>query len=272
MASSELLSFRDLHQPGNPFILANAWDVGSAKVLTALGVKAIASTSAGHAFTFGLNDMDHITREQSLAHCRDLIAATPLPVSGNLENGYGHTPQDVAETITLAGEAGLAGACIEDVQLPDTAPYSFSHSVERIEAAADAVKKLPHDFVLTARADGIMNGHYDTDEAIRRIRAYSEVGADVLYVPLPPSMDDLARICRSVDSPVNALAAGNFVEHPVSKYAEIGVARISLGSSLARLTYAVIIRTAESTLEEGDFSSLLGGVSGSEIEALFDSC
>ncbi len=263
-------SFRDLHQPGKPFILANAWDAGSAKVLTALGAKAIATTSAGHAFTMGLKDMGHISRQQSLDHCRDLISATPLPVSGDLENGYGETSSEVAETIRLAGEVGLAGACIEDVQLPDTEPYPFAEAVERIEVAVDATRTLPNDFVLTARADGVMNGKYDTSEAIRRIQAFSAVGADVLYVPLPPSMADLARICRSVDAPVTALAAGSFVTHELTEYANIGVARISLGSSLARLTHAVMIRSAQAMLGKGDFSSLLEGISGGEVEALFD--
>ena len=266
------LSFRDLHQAGKPFILANAWDAGSAKVLAALGAKAIASTSGGHAFTLGLKDMGHISREQSLDHCQALIEATPLPVSGDLENGYGDSPVEVAETIRLAAEAGLAGGCIEDVILPSMAAYPFTDAVARIEAAADAAKaaqKATGDFVLTARADGIMNGVYDSKEAIRRIKAFEQVGADVIYVPLPPSFDTLARICKAVELPVNALAAGSFVERPIRDYANAGVARISLGSSLARLTHATLIASAQQLFGEGDFSSLAGGISGSEVEALF---
>lgn len=267
---SDQISFRDLHQPGKPFILANAWDIGSAKLLAALGAKAIATTSAGHAFTLGVKDMGEITLQQTLDHARDLIAATSLPVSGDLENGYGHTPEDVSKTIRAAGEIGLAGVCIEDTALPDDSAYPFDLSVARIEAAVDAARSLDQDFVLTARADGVMTGHYDTREAIRRIQAFEGVGADVLYVPLPPSMDDLEQICRAVKAPVNALAAGIFAKQTVSDYANIGVARISLGSAMARVTHAAIVHSAQAMFRDGDFSSFLPGISGGEIESLFD--
>jgi 2-methylisocitrate lyase-like PEP mutase family enzyme len=263
-------SFLEMHVPGDPFILANAWDAGSAKILCALGAKAIGTTSAGHAFTLGAKDMGEITREQSLAHARDLVAATPLPVSGDLENGYGHTASEVANTIILAAEAGLSGCCIEDVNFPSTTPYDFSLSVERIEAAAAAAKSLDQDFVLVARADGIMNGHYDTAEAIRRLQAFESVGADVLYAPLPPSMEDLAQICRSVDAPVNALAAGHFAKYKVKDFANIAVARISLGSALSRITHTAIINSAKQMFGTGDFSSFEGMVGGGEVEKLFD--
>jgi len=263
-------TFRELHQPGNPFILANAWDIGSAKVFAALGAKAIATTSAGYAFTLGQKDMGDITREQSLNHAKDLINATPLPVSGDLENGYGHSPEEVAKTITLAAQAGLAGCCIEDSKLPSSEPYAFDFAVERIEAAVETSKALDQDFVLAARADGVMNGHYDTDEAIKRIRAFESVGADVLYVPLPPSMEDLARICKSVNTPVNALAAGSYAKYTVSDFAKIGVARISLGSAMARVTHAAIVKASREMFGEGDLSSLVNGISGADVESLFD--
>ena len=267
---TEQTTFRDLHQPGKPFILANAWDAGSAKLFAALGAKAIASTSAGHAFTLGVKDMGEITLEQSLEHAGDLIRATSLPVSGDLENGYGHGPDDVAATIRAAGHIGLAGACIEDAKLPGDRAYPFDLAVERIAAAVDAARSLDQDFVLTARADGVMNGHYDTKEAIRRIQAFEAVGADVLYVPLPPSMEELELICRGVNAPVNALAAGDFAKQTVADYANIGVARISLGSAMARVTHAAIVQSAKAMFGEGDFSSFLPGISASEIERLFD--
>ncbi len=263
-------TFRDLHIPGKPFILANAWDIGSAKLLAALGAKALASTSAGHAFTLGQKDMGDITRDQSLSHCADLVGATPLPVSGDLENGYGHSTDDVIETIREAAVAGLAGCCIEDSQLPSSKPYEFSQAVERIEAAAQAAKSLNKDFVLAARADGLMNGHYDTKEAIRRLRAFEEVGADVLYAPIPPSMDVLAEICKSVKTPVNALAAGPFAKFRLEDFANIGVARISLGSALSRVIHSAIIDSAKQMFQDGDFSSFQGKASGAEVEALFD--
>ena len=139
-------TFRDLHVPGKPFILANAWDIGSAKLLAAFGAKALATTSAGHAFTLGVKDMGQITRDQSLAHSVDLIGATSLPVSGDFENGYGHRPEEVAETIRLAGEAGLAGCCIEDSMLPLPTPYEYCLAVERIEAAVQAKKSFETGF------------------------------------------------------------------------------------------------------------------------------
>lgn len=265
-----MTTFREMHVSGDPFILANAWDIGSAKLLAALGAKAIATTSAGHAFVLGSKDMGAITREQSLAHAKELVEATSLPMSGDLENGYGHSPDDVADTITLAAATGMAGCCIEDVNFPSTDPYEFSIAVERIEAAAAAAKSLDDDFVLVARADGIMNGHYDTTEAIRRLQAFEAVGADVLYAPLPPSMEDLALICKSVNAPVNALAAGNFAKYNVKDFANIGVARISLGSALSRVIHSAIIDSAKQMFDAGDFSSFVGKVGGGEVEALFD--
>jgi 2-methylisocitrate lyase-like PEP mutase family enzyme len=265
------MNFRELHQPGNPFILANAWDIGSAKLFAALGAKALATTSAGHAFTLGVKDMGRITREQSLSHARDLVQASKLPVSGDFENGYGHDSQTVAETVRLAAEVGLAGCSIEDSMLPDDKTYPFQDAVERIEAAAEAARSLDRDFVLTARADGVMNGQYDTAEAIRRIQGYHSVGADVVYVPMPPSFDALAEICRAVDTPVNALAAGPFLQYSRQDFARIGVARISLGSAMARATHTAIIKSAQAMFDAGDFTTMQGSVGAAEIEKLFDS-
>ncbi len=263
-------TFRQLHIPGKPFILANAWDIGSAKMLAALGAQALATTSAGHAFTLGVKDMGDISRSQSLAHSAELVGATSLPVSGDLENGYGHSPQEVATTIILAAEAGLAGGCIEDTVLPSKTPYEFAAAVERIEAAVEARQSLNLDFVLAARADGIMNGQYDTTEAIRRLRAFEKAGADVLYAPLPPSMEDLAQICRSVEAPVNALAAGKFANYKVADFANIGVARISLGSALSRVTHTAILNSANQMFETDDFSSFAGTIGAAQVEGLFD--
>ncbi len=265
-----MTTFRELHIPGKPFILANAWDGGSAKLLAAMGAKAIASTSAGHAFTIGAKDMGDITRDQSLAHCADLVAATPLPVSGDLENGYGDSPEDVAITIIQAGKIGLAGACIEDEKFGAGQTYDFAASVERIEAGVQAARSLDSDFVLAARADGIMNGHYDTAEAIRRLQAYEAAGADVLYAPMPASMDDLAAICNAVSVPVNALAAGPFTQYSVSDFANIGVARISFGAALARVTHTAIVNSAKQMFDEGNFSTLADTIGGGQIEAMFD--
>ncbi len=261
-------NFRALHKPGNPFVLANAWDAGSARVLAALGAQAIGTTSAGHAFTLGKPDMGHVSRDEALAHASDLIAVTSLPVSGDFENGFGEAPDVVAETIRLSCEAGLAGCSIEDTALPDTSAYAFDLAVERIAAAVSAARALPRDFFLLARADGVMNGVYDTDEAIRRIQAFEAAGADGVYVPLPPDMDALARVCASVSVPVNALAAGRFTQVSRAAFAEIGIARISLGSALARATHKTLIDAAKAVME-GDFSQV-GGIGGDAVDALLE--
>jgi 2-methylisocitrate lyase-like PEP mutase family enzyme len=260
--------FRQLHQPGQPFILANAWDAGSAKMLTALGASAIATTSAGHAFTLGRSDMGHISREESLAHAADLVAATNLPVSGDFENGYGPTAQHVAETIRLAAQVGLAGCSIEDTQLPDTTPYEFDEAVERVSAGVAAARAVDGDFVLTARADGFMNGHYDEAEALRRLQAFEAAGADVLYAPGLPDIESLARICAALQTPVNVLAAGKFCQYSTAQFASAGAARISLGSALARMTHQVILRQSDLLFNSGDFTELSGGASGATIDPL----
>lgn len=260
--------FRELHRRGNPFTLMNAYDMGSAKVLTALGAQAIGTTSSGHAFTLGRPDMGTVSRDEALAHAQDIVSATPLPVSGDFENGYGDTPEDVAETVRLSGEIGLAGISIEDTRMSDHGAYAFDLAVERIRAGAAAARALGRDFVFVARADGIMNGVYDTDEAIRRLQAFDAAGADCLYAPLPPSMDDLARICAATDKPVNALAVGPFAKVKRSEFAAIGVARISLGSGLARAAQAALINAARHILDDGDFSDFLQAAPGSAVDAL----
>ncbi len=264
-------AFRALHRPGDPFILANAWDSGSARLLAALGAEAIGTTSAGFAFTRGLSDGARITRDEALAHAQDLVAATPLPVSADLENGYAEAPEGVAETVRLAEEAGLAGLSIEDTALPATGAYPFDLAVERVRAAASAARALRRDMVLVARADGVMNGAYDLVEGIRRLRAFEEAGADCLYLPMPPGFEDLATICRSVSRPVNALAAGAFARHGRADFARAGVARISLGSALARATHRVIVDAARAMFGEGSFDALAAGApegGGAAIDAL----
>ena len=264
------MSFRELHIPGQPFVLCNAWDVGSARMLAALGAKAIASSSAAHAFTIGLHDLGEISREQAVGHAGALAAAVSVPVSGDFENGYATDPDGVAQTIRAAIAAGLAGGCIEDIDLPGSEPYAFEVALARIEAAVGAARSGGKDFVLTARADGVMHGHYDLAEAIRRLRAFERAGADVLYVPLPGTLDDLALICRSVRAPVNVLAAGPLTRCSLSDFAAAGAARVSLGASLARVTHRVIRDCAVAMLEQGDFSCLADSIGGSEVERLLD--
>jgi len=260
--------FVDLHQAGC-FVMPNPWDIGSAKLMAAKGAVALATTSAGHAFTLGKPDMGHVTRDEALLHAAEIVAATPLPVNGDLENGYGDAPEVVAETIYLAGEAGLSGASIEDTTMrADELSYPFELAVERVAAGAKAARDLGRPFMFTARADGVMIGAYDMDEAIRRAEAYAAVGADVIYVPIPPSMDDIARLCAAVDRPVNGLAAGPFLQHSVADFASAGVRRISLGSAIARATHRVMDDALTAMLGGGDFSPLQHSISGEKIDQM----
>lgn len=262
------MSFRDLHQPGNPFILANAWDRGSAKMLAALGAQAIATSSAAHAFTLGRPDGGTITRDEALAHAQDLISAVDVPVSGDFENGFGDAPETCAETVRLSAEVGLAGICIEDTALPSDTAYPRDLAIERIRAAAAAARALPGDFVLCARADGVMTGAYDMDEAIARIQGYEAAGADCVYIPVPPDFAALQRICTSVSVPVNALVAGPMTLHSRAAFADAGVARLSLGSALARVTHRAIHDAARTMFDTGDFTPLGHSIPGAEIDKL----
>ncbi|MGP9820821.1 isocitrate lyase/PEP mutase family protein [Salinarimonas sp. NSM] len=265
-------AFRALHRPGDPFVLANAWDLGSARMLAALGAQALGTSSAAYAFTLGRPDMGHVSRDEMLAHAQDLVSATPLPVSADLENGYGDAPEDVARTVRLACEAGLAGLSIEDVAPPAGEAYPFDLAVERIRAGAAAARACPRDIVLLARADGVMTGAYDFAEGIRRLQAFADAGADGVYLPAPASLDDVARICASVAVPVNALAAGGFTRHTRADFAAAGVARISLGSALARATHRLIKDAAEAMLgPAGDFSPLSRSIAGTQVDALLAS-
>ncbi|WP_417723673.1 isocitrate lyase/PEP mutase family protein [Salipiger sp.] len=261
-------AFRALHRPGDPFILANAWDAGSARMLASLGAEAIGTSSAAHAFTLGRPDMGNVSRDEALAHAESLVAAVSVPVSGDFENGYGEAPETCAETVRLAAGVGLAGISIEDTALPADAPYAADLAIERIRAAAAAARALPRDFVLCARADGVMTGHYDLAEAIRRIEGYEAAGADCVYIPLPPRPEDLATICAATSLPVNALVAGRYAGMPKAAFAEAGVARLSLGGALARATHRLIFDAAQEMFRDGDFSRLTHTIPGRSVDDL----
>ena len=260
--------FHALHQQGC-FVIPNPWDMGSARMMAAAGAVALATSSAAFAFTLGRPDMGHVSREEALKHAEDIVRATPLPVSGDFENGFADAPDAVAETIRLAAEAGLSGCSIEDTMMVEGNPaYGFDLAVDRIKAAADAARSLAHPFILCARADGVMNGVYDLDEAIRRIQAFEKAGADLVYVPVPPGPEELRRIVGSVRTPVNALAAGPLIALSASEIAAIGVRRISLGSMIARVTHAAIAEQMEAIVGDGDFTKLSAAASGSRINAM----
>ncbi len=264
-------AFRDLHVPGNPFVLANAWDRGTARVLAALGAQAIGTSSAAHAFTLGLPDGGQLGRQEAIAHAAALSGATPLPVSADLENGFGDEPDAVAETVTAAAAAGLAGLSIEDTALPGAEPYPFDLAVQRVSAGAQAARAAAEagpDIFLLARADGLMLGSYDLGAAIDRIKAFAAAGADGVYIPLLPDLDAVRRVCSSVQVPVNVLAAGPISRFTVAELADAGAARISLGSGLARLVHRTLVDAAGSILGEGSLEVLTGGIGGDRVDEM----
>lgn len=270
MAEDKGAVLRALHRPGEPFVLANAWDAGSARMLVALGAQAIGTTSSGHAFTLGRGDT-MVTRDEALTHAADLVAAVPVPVSADLEDGFGDSPETVAETVRFAFVAGLAGCSIEDVFAPDGAAHGRDLAVERVRAGVVAARergaRLGRDFVFLARADGVMTGAYDLAEAIARVQAFEAAGADAVYVPMPGDAAALRRVVASVGVPVNALAAGPLAALTRTGFAALGVARISLGGALARMTQRVIHDAGAVMLGEGRFDSQ-PTIAGREVDAL----
>ena len=238
-------------------------------MMAGMGAQALATSSAAHAFTLGRPDMGGVSRDEALAHAAAIVAATPLPVSGDFENGFGDAPDEVAETVRLAAEVGLSGISVEDTQMvPGNAAYGFDLAVERIQAGVAAARALNRPFIFCARADGVMNGTYDLAEGIRRLQAFEAAGADLLYLPVPPGRAELAQVLASVKAPVNALAAGALKQMSVADLAAMGVRRISTGSQIARLTHAAIQRAVTAMIRDGSFAPLAGTANGDDIDAL----
>ncbi|MBF9034434.1 isocitrate lyase/phosphoenolpyruvate mutase family protein [Rhodobacterales bacterium HKCCE2091] len=260
--------FVALHAAGC-FIMPNPWDMGTARMMAAMGAKALATSSAAHAFTLGRADLGGVTRDEALGHAQDILAATDLPVNGDFENGFGDTPDEVAETVRLAGEIGLSGCGIEDTRVAEGAPsYDFDLAVERIRAAVAGARALGRPFVLTARADGVMNGSYDLAEGIRRLQAFEAAGADCLYLPVPPGRAELEQVVSAVSAPVNALSAGPLRDLRLADFATLGVRRISTGSQVARVAHAAIRGCLGPMLVDGRFDALKTAAPGGEIDAL----
>ncbi len=242
--------FRALHT-GPPFVIPNPWDVGSARVLAALGFRALASTSSGFAFTLGRLD-GGAALDEVVTHARALVAATALPVSVDLENGYGAEPESAARAISRVAEAGAVGASIEDYD-PDGRIYEVGHATERIAAAAEAAAGLGFPFTLTARADGYVHGHRDLGDAVARLQAYESAGADVLYAPGLRTTGELSAVCEAVSGPVNVLA---WPELSMAMIEEAGARRISLGGSLNWAAVEAMVSVATAIRDGGDFSGL----------------
>jgi len=250
--AAKAAAFQALHARPGAFVIPNPWDAGTARILTALGFEALATTSAGLAFALGLRD-GAAGRDETLANARAIVGATTLPVSADLENGFGHAPDDAADTIRLAAEAGLVGGSIEDASGDPGQPiYEFGHAVERVAAAVEAARALPFPFVLTARAENFLHGTPDLDDTIRRLQAFERVGADVLYAPALPGVDAIRAVCKAVSRPVNVLAGGSG-SPSVATLAEAGVKRISLGGSMSRAALGGFVRAAREIKEHGTF-------------------
>lgn len=250
--------FQTLHQGHETFVIGNPWDAGSALILTALGFQALSTTSAGLAFTLGRRDgTASITRDEALANAKSIADATGLPVAADLENGYGHTPEEAAETIRLAGEtAGLVGGSIEDASGDSSHPiYDFQHAVERIAAAAAAARALPFPFMLVARAENYLHERPDLDDTIRRLQAFEAAGADVLYAPGLTSRDDIRTLCSSVCKPVNVLMGMKGAPPlTVKQLGELGVRRISVGSGFSRAALTAFYHAAREVIDDGTFT------------------
>ena len=245
--------FRSLHQRERAFIIPNPWDAGTARMLTHMGFEALATTSAGNAFSLGQSD-GTVGRERTLANVAAIAQATELPVSGDLENGFGDSPEAAAETIRLAAEAGAVGGSIEDATgRPDQPVYELERAIERIEAAAEAARGLPFPFTLTARAENFLYGREDLKDTIQRLRTYQEAGADVLYAPGLARREDIAALVSSVDRPVNVLAGLGSMELSLEELSELGVRRVSVGGALCRLALGAFLGGAREMKERGTF-------------------
>ncbi|MET3232172.1 UNVERIFIED_ORG: 2-methylisocitrate lyase-like PEP mutase family enzyme [Burkholderia sp. 1263] len=261
--------FRSYHTAGEAFIIPNPWDIGSARLLALAGFKALATSSAGYAFSRGLPD-NAIGRAQMMVHLGEIAGATDLPVSADLENGFGDAPEDCAETIAQAAAAGVVGGSIEDATGRADAPiYPFEAAVERVRAAVVAARALPFPFTLTARSENYLVGRPDLDDTIRRLQAYQQAGADVLYAPGLKTREEIAAVVGALERPVNVLMGLQGVLLSFDELRELGVRRVSVGGSLARAALGAFLRAAHEMRDHGTFNYTKDAVSGNEINQLF---
>lgn len=262
-------AFRHLHIREGAFIIPNPWDAGTARLLAHLGFEALATTSMGYAFSRGRPD-NSLTRDETLAYAADIVAATSLPVSADLENGFGDSPEIAAETIRLAGAAGLVGGSIEDATGDASDPiYELARATERVRAAAEAARRLPFPFTLTARAENYLWGRPDLADTIRRLQAFQDAGAAVLYAPGLRTREDISAVVRSVDRPVNVVMGLQGVQLTLDELAALGVKRVSVGSALARTALGAFLRAAREMRASGTFAWAAGAASPREITEIF---
>lgn len=260
--------FRALHQAPNTFVIPNPWDAGSARLLAGLGFQALATSSFASAIVLGRRD-GAVTRDEALAHARLIVDATDLPVSADLEKGFGDAPAVVAETIRLAAATGLVGGSIEDSTGDATRPiFDFAHAVERVAAAVGAARALPFPFTLTARAENFVRGNPNIDDTIRRLQAYEKAGADVLFAPGLTDLASVRAVCMAVSKPVNFMAGIRDKSFSVEELAAAGVRRISLGASLHRAAFGGLLNAAREIKERGTFSFVQPLPTGPEVYRL----
>ena len=265
-------AFKALHERDAAFVIPNPWDAGSAKMLASLGFEALATTSAGLAFSLGRPDGEGaISREETLLNAKAIVDATALPVAADLENGFADNPDGCAETIRQAAAAGLVGGSIEDASGLAEAPiYPFARAVARVEAAVAAARSLPFPFTLTARAENLLHGRLDLDDTIARLQAFAEAGADVLYAPGLRSREEIERVVRALaPKPVNVLMGLSGVRLTVDELSALGVKRISVGSSLARAAYGAFFRAAEDIAGHGRFDFAEQAMPFAQLNQLF---
>lgn len=263
-------AFRKLHARSGAFVIPNPWDAGSARILASMGFEALATTSAGFAFTLARADgTAAVTRDETLANARAIVEATDLPVSADLESGFGDTPGEVGETIRLAAGTGLVGGSIEDATYDPQRPiYELSQAVERVAAGVEAARSLPFPFTLTARAENFLFGRRDLDDTIRRLQAYEKAGADVLYAPGLADIDAIRTVCASVSKPVNVVMGLKGKSFSVDELAAAGVRRISVGSALCRAAIGGFMRAAREIRERGTFTFADDAVAFADLNAM----
>ncbi len=266
--ASKFTKFCQMHSRESAFVMPNPWDAGTARLLSDLGFEALATTSAGYAFAAGVRDSaTNLTRRKILQNAAEIVAATDLPVSADLEDGFGVAPEICAETITQAADVGLVGGSIEDVT-GGAAPqiHDIGLASDRIRASAEVAKD--RQFLLTARAENYLWGRPDLEDTIARLQSFEEAGADVLYAPGLPDLNAIRSVCTSVGKPVNVVMGLKAPFFSVEALAEVGVARISVGGSLARAAYGMVRRAAMQVLQEGRFDYAAEAMPGDELMAL----
>ena len=264
-------AFHALHERAGAFIIPNPWDAGTARLLAALGFEALATTSAGHAFTLGRSDGAlNVSRDETLANAKAIVEATALPVSADLENGFGDAPEAAAETIRQAAAVGLVGGSIEDATGESKNPiYDFDLAVARVRAAADLAHALPVPFLLTARAENLLHGRNDMADTIRRLQAYAAAGADVLYAPGLRNVAEVRQVVDAVNRPVNVVTGWLDPAITAAELTEAGAKRISVGGALSRLALAAFVKGARAMKEQGSFAWMGDMMGIAEVRRMF---